>query len=50
MADRFVRDPHQIVKVQEQVTVTVLEVDLQRSRISLSMRESDGVEAGEKER
>jgi len=38
LADRFVKDPHEIVKVQQQVMVTVLEVDLPRKRISLSMR------------
>ncbi len=38
LADRFVRDPAEIVKVQQKVTVRVLEVDLARNRISLSMR------------
>ena len=38
LADRFVKDPRQVVKVQDQVEVTVLEVDLVRGRISLSMR------------
>jgi protein Tex len=38
LADRFVRDPGEVVKVQQQVRVTVLEVDLERNRISLSMR------------
>ena len=38
LADRFVRNPLDIVKVQQQVWVTVLEVDLERKRISLSMR------------
>jgi uncharacterized protein len=38
LADRFVRDPAEIVRVQQRVEVTVLEVDLQRKRISLSMR------------
>ena len=38
MADRFVRNPSDIVKVQQQVWVTVLEVDLERKRISLSMK------------
>ncbi|MGW8209530.1 MAG: Tex family protein, partial [Syntrophobacteria bacterium] len=36
LADRFVKDPRDIVKAQQQVTVTVLEVDLERKRISLS--------------
>jgi uncharacterized protein len=38
MADRFVKNPADIVKVQQKVTVTVLEVDLDRNRISLSMK------------
>ncbi|MDL1969257.1 MAG: RNA-binding transcriptional accessory protein [Deltaproteobacteria bacterium] len=38
MADRFVKNPVDIVKVQQKVTVTVLEVDLDRNRISLSMK------------
>ncbi len=39
LADRFVKDPHQVVKVQQRVKVTVLDVDLKRHRISLSMKE-----------
>jgi uncharacterized protein len=38
MADRFVKNPADIVKVQQKVSVTVLEVDLARKRISLSMK------------
>ncbi|MCP4568704.1 MAG: S1 RNA-binding domain-containing protein, partial [FCB group bacterium] len=38
LADKFVKDPAEIVKVRQQVTVTVLEIDLDRKRISLSMR------------
>lgn len=38
MADRFIKDPAQVVKVQQKVMVTVLEVDLKRKRIGLSMR------------
>lgn len=38
LADRFVRDPHEVVKVQQRVKVTVLEVDMARRRIALSMR------------
>ncbi len=38
MADRFVKNPTDIVKVQQKVSVTVLEVDLVRKRISLSMK------------
>jgi uncharacterized protein len=39
LADRFVKDPNDVVKVQQKVTVTVLEVDIPRKRISLSMVE-----------
>jgi len=41
----FVKDPHQVVKVNEKVTVTVLDVDLERRRIALSMRQQPGQEA-----
>ena len=40
MANRFVKNPADIVKVQQQVKVTVLEVDLDRNRISLSMKKA----------
>ncbi|NYT01303.1 MAG: RNA-binding transcriptional accessory protein [Methanosarcinales archaeon] len=39
LANRFVRDPAEVVRVHQQVTVTVLDVDLERKRISLSMKE-----------
>jgi len=38
LADRYVSDPNQVVKVAQRVEVTVLEVDLERKRISLSMK------------
>lgn len=38
LADRFVKDPGDVVKVHQKVTVTVMQVDLQRKRISLSMK------------
>jgi uncharacterized protein len=38
LADRFVKDPAQVVKVHQTVSVTVLAVDLDRKRISLSMK------------
>jgi uncharacterized protein len=40
LADRFVKDPREIVKAGDIVTVTVLEVDLQRRRVSLTMKTS----------
>jgi protein Tex len=42
LADRFVKDPAEVVKVQQKVTVTVIEVDAERSRISLSMKSTPG--------
>jgi len=42
MADHFVKDPSKVVKVNQRVTVTVLDVDLERNRISLSMKEKPG--------
>jgi uncharacterized protein len=38
LADKFVKDPAEVVKVQQRVMVTVIEVDLERHRISLSMK------------
>ena len=38
LADRFVRDPNEVVKVGSKVKVTVMEVDLERNRIGLSMK------------
>lgn len=38
LADKFIKDPAEIVKVQQKVMVTVTEVDLTRKRISLSMK------------
>ena len=38
LADGFVKDPHAVVKVNQRVKVRVLAVDLERNRISLSMR------------
>ncbi|PTD98102.1 Tex family protein [Pseudothauera lacus] len=41
LADRFVKDPHSIVKAGQVVKVKVLEVDLPRQRIALTMRMGD---------
>ncbi len=38
LANRFVKDPNEVVKVQQKVMVTVTEVDEKRNRISLSMK------------
>ncbi|MBQ9636423.1 MAG: RNA-binding transcriptional accessory protein [Prevotella sp.] len=40
LADRYVSDPNTIVKLHQHVEVRVTEVDLQRRRISLSMRQA----------
>ena len=38
LADKYVKDPNQVVKLHQHVRVRVLEVDRRRNRISLSMR------------
>ncbi|MEC9403335.1 MAG: Tex family protein [Pseudomonadota bacterium] len=38
LADRFVDDPHKVVKAGDIVKVTVLEVDVPRKRISMTMK------------
>jgi uncharacterized protein len=39
LADRFIKDPREVVKAGDVVTVTVLEVDAKRRRISLTMKQ-----------
>jgi len=38
LADRFIKDPHEVVKPGDIVRVKVIEVDLERKRIALTMR------------
>lgn len=38
LSDEFVSDPHSFVKVGQKVKVTVIEIDLPRKRIALSMK------------
>ena len=38
LSDRFIKDPNQAVAVQQKVKVTVVEVDIPRKRIALSMK------------
>ena len=38
LADRFVRDPHEVVRVGQQLKVRVVQVDLARKRIGLSAK------------
>ncbi|WP_038002326.1 Tex family protein [Syntrophorhabdus aromaticivorans] len=40
LSNRFVKNPNEVVKVHQKVTVTVLDVDVERKRISLSMRDT----------
>ena len=46
LADRFVKDPNEIVKVGDRVKVTVLAVDLARGRIGLSLRSNPAPSPG----
>lgn len=48
LADRFVRDPHSVVKAGDVVKVKVLEVDLERKRIALTMRLNEASATKEK--
>jgi uncharacterized protein len=41
LADKFVKDPHEVVKAGEIVKVKVMEVDIERGRIALSRRLGD---------
>ena len=38
LANRFVSDPNTVVQVNQHVRVTVLEVDIPRKRMALSMK------------
>ncbi|WP_153771995.1 Tex family protein [Labrenzia sp. CE80] len=49
LADKFVDDPHKIVKAGDIVKVTVLEVDVKRKRISMTMKSAADYQ-GQKER
>jgi uncharacterized protein len=52
LANKFVSDPHEVVKAGQVVRVKVLEVDVMRKRVALTMRLDDatprtsGVTAG----
>lgn len=48
LADRFVKDPNEIVTVNQKVMVTVMEVDIPRKRIGLSMKSDPFAERGKK--
>ena len=38
MANRYIKDPNEVVKVHQKVQVKVVEIDKKRKRISLSMK------------
>ncbi|MEB2846939.1 S1 RNA-binding domain-containing protein [Rhizobiales bacterium RZME27] len=42
LADKFVKDPHEVVKAGDVVKVRVVEVDVKRKRIALTMRKDGG--------
>lgn len=44
IADKFVKDPHEVVKTGEVVKVKVMDVDVKRNRIALSMRLTEELE------
>ncbi|MBR9885666.1 MAG: RNA-binding transcriptional accessory protein, partial [Oceanospirillales bacterium] len=46
LADRFIKDPHEVVTSGQIVKVRVLEVDERRKRISLSMKDPDNGNKG----
>lgn len=48
LADRFVKDPHDVVKTGQVVKVRVVEVDAPRKRIGLTMRKDGGIETRQK--
>ncbi len=50
LADRFVKNPGDIVKVHQKVQVRVLDVDVDRNRISLSMRKDPDSKTGKKQK
>ena len=42
MAERFVKDPSEIVHIQQQVMVKVIQIDPERGRVALSMKDVAG--------
>ncbi|GAB2608868.1 Tex family protein [Belliella aquatica] len=46
LADKFINDPNEVVTVNQKVEVTVMEVDIQRKRIGLSMKSDPFAERG----
>ena len=50
LANRFVANPNDIVKVHQKVQVTVMEIDVPRKRISLSMKTEEGAKQNNQSR
>lgn len=48
LADRFVKDPNDVVSVNQKVQVTVMEIDIPRKRVGLSMKSDPFAERGKK--
>jgi len=46
LSNKFVSNPNEVVKLNQKVTVTVLEVDPARKRISLSMKDNEAPSGG----
>jgi protein Tex len=46
LSDRFVKEPNEVVSVNQKVEVTVMEVDIPRKRIGLSMKSDPFAERG----
>jgi uncharacterized protein len=49
LSDRYIKDPNEAVKVHQKVMATVLEVDVQRKRISLSLKKNPEQKPGRRE-
>jgi len=47
LSDKFIKDPKEAVTVQQKVFVTVVEVDVQRKRVGLSMKSDPFAQAGQ---
>jgi len=50
IANRFIKDANEVLKVHQQVEVTVTEVDADRKRISLSMKTDEPAKSGDRPR
>src|SRR5690606_32556236 len=50
LSDRFVKDPNEVVRVNQKVSVRVTEVDMARKRIALSMKGEKPVPLTRKEK